>query len=154
MIHAERLTAEMSGDFVVFLIGMRINRPWKVHKWWPVASAMPRMLAELAAKPEIGFLHGQSWFGRTILMVQYWRSTEALFAYARDREAAHLPAWAAFNKAVGTNGDVGIWHETYAIGPGRYETIYANMPAFGLGQAGTLVPATGKRLAAAERLKG
>ncbi len=149
----QRLTANLDGDFVVFLIGMRINRLWKIHKWWPVAQAMPRMLTELAAKPEFGFLGGQAWFGRTIIMVQYWRSTEALFAYAKDREAAHLPAWAAFNRAVGTNGDVGIWHETYSISPGQYETVYVNMPAFGLGAAGELVPAMGRRMSAAERIQ-
>ena len=27
-----RMTAEIEGDFVVFLIGMRINKPWKIHK--------------------------------------------------------------------------------------------------------------------------
>jgi hypothetical protein len=32
MIHIDRLSAEMDGEFVVFLIGMRINRMWKVHK--------------------------------------------------------------------------------------------------------------------------
>ncbi len=42
-----RMTAEVEGDFVVFLIGMRINKPWKVHKWLPVFLAMPRMLKEL-----------------------------------------------------------------------------------------------------------
>ena len=28
----KRVTAELEGDFVVFLIGIRINKPWKVHK--------------------------------------------------------------------------------------------------------------------------
>jgi hypothetical protein len=153
MIRAERLTADLSGDFVVFLIGMRINKPWKVHKWWPVASAMPRMLSELARKPELGFLNGHFWFGRTIICVQYWRSSDALMAYAKNRDGQHLPAWTAFNRAVGTNGDVGIWHETYEVSAGRYETVYANMPAFGLGRAGQLLPATGRRAAAGDRLK-
>ena len=40
----ERMTAEIEGDFVVFLIGMRINKPWKIHKWLPVFLAMPKML--------------------------------------------------------------------------------------------------------------
>ena len=30
---AGRLTGQIDGDFVVFLIGMRINKPWKPHKW-------------------------------------------------------------------------------------------------------------------------
>ena len=32
MIHKKRLTASLDGDFVVFLIGMRINKPWQIHK--------------------------------------------------------------------------------------------------------------------------
>ena len=43
MIHAERMTARMDGDFVVFMIGMRINRPWMIHKIIPVFAAMPKM---------------------------------------------------------------------------------------------------------------
>jgi hypothetical protein len=43
-VYRGRYTAEMPDDFVVFLIGMRLNRPWKVHKWFPVFLAMPRML--------------------------------------------------------------------------------------------------------------
>ena len=49
-------------------------------------------------------------------------------------------------------GSVGIWHETYAIRAGAYENVYVNMPAFGMGQAGTLKPATGRRATAAGRL--
>ena len=31
----QRMTAEMDGEFVVFLIGLRISKPWKIHKWLP-----------------------------------------------------------------------------------------------------------------------
>lgn len=86
-------------------------------------------------------------------MLQYWRPTEQLLAYATHQDAEHLPAWRAFNKAVGTQGDVGIWHETYAISPGRFENIYVNMPPFGLGKAGVLLPATGHRATAHDRLR-
>lgn len=44
-----------------------------------------------------------------------------------------------------SNGDMGIWHESYRIAPGQYEAIYGSMPAFGLGQVGRLVPASGRR---------
>lgn len=104
-------------------------------------------------KPDSGLLGYEMWFGRTIILVQYWRSTEQLMSYATNRDAAHLPAWKAFNKAVGTNGDVGIWHETYVVSPGSYESIYVNMPVFGLGKAGALMPAAGKRQSAAGRLR-
>jgi GH15 family glucan-1,4-alpha-glucosidase len=153
MIHQKRLTAQIEGDFVVFLIGMRINQPLKVHKWWPVAAAMPRMLTELYRQPELGFIHGEAWFSRTIIMVQYWRSMDQLLAYAKNRQGQHLPAWQAFNKATGTDGSVGIWHETYAVAPGTYESVYVNMPPFGLGRAGTLHEAVGRRESAKDRLR-
>ncbi|MDX2235314.1 MAG: DUF4188 domain-containing protein [Hyphomonadaceae bacterium] len=150
---AERMTATVDGDFVVFLIGMRMNRPWKVWRWAPVAAAMPRMLIELGRRPELGLLHARTFFGfPNIFVVQYWRSFEHLHRYATDATLAHLPAWKAFNKAIASNGDVGIWHETYAIAAGRYETVYNNMPPWGLGAAGAMAPATGGRKSARERL--
>jgi hypothetical protein len=57
VIDRDRLTAKIDGEFVVFLIGMRINKPLLPHKWMPVAAAMPRMPRELYAHPEMGFLH-------------------------------------------------------------------------------------------------
>jgi len=152
MIHRERLVANVEGSFVVFLIGMRINVLWKFHKWWPVARAMPRMLKELQRQPELGMLGGEMWGGRTTILVQYWRSADHLFAYARRREAEHLPAWREFNRAIGTAGDVGVWHETYVISPGGYENIYVNMPPFGLGKVGTLLPASAGLQSAEARL--
>lgn len=152
MIRSERLTAAIEGDFVVFLIGMRINRPLKAHKWLPVIRAMPRMIEELYRQPELGFMHAEMWFSRTTIMVQYWRSMEQLLTYAKNKNAEHLPAWQAFNKTVGTDGTVGIWHETYAASLGTYENVYINMPDFGLGKAGTLQSATGGRQSAAGRL--
>jgi len=153
MIRPARLTATLEGDFVVFLIGMRINSPWRVHKWLPVVTAMGRMIDELYGHPDMGFLHAESWFGRTPISVQYWRSMDHLLAYAKNRDAQHLPAWRAFNKAVGTDGTVGIWHETYAASPGSYENIYVNMPAFGLGKVGTLCEASAGRQSAEGRLR-
>src|ERR1700722_19957485 len=88
-----RYTAKMEGEFIVFLIGMRINQLWAMHKWLPVAKAMPRMLRELFRKPELGMLEARTFVsGRVIMVVQYWRSFEQLHAYAHARDAAHLPA--------------------------------------------------------------
>jgi hypothetical protein len=148
----ERMCAEVEGEVVVFLIGMRINKLWKIHKWLPVALAMPRMLRELEQKPELGLMGYHNWFGRTIIVVQYWRSVDQLMAYAKDRNSVHLPAWAAFNRAIGKSGDVGVWHETYRTRPGDYETIYVNMPPFGLGKATKSVPAVGRKESAAARI--
>ncbi len=57
-IRSERLAARLDGGFVVFLIGMRINKPLPVRRWWPVA--MPRMIRELHAHAELGFMHADS----------------------------------------------------------------------------------------------
>ena len=35
-----RYSATIDGDFVAFLIGMRVNRPWKLYKWLPVLFAI------------------------------------------------------------------------------------------------------------------
>jgi hypothetical protein len=144
MLHTGRLRADMQGEFVVFLIGMRFNHWWKVHRWLPVMLSMPRMLKELTASKDSGLLSLEVWFGKTTVMVQYWESKEKLFACATDKQAEHLPAWKAFNQRIGANGDVGLWHETYVVAPGTYENVYVNMPAFGLGKAGTLRPASGR----------
>jgi hypothetical protein len=149
-INAQRLTVEMDGDFVVFLIGMRINKPWKMHKWLPVFLAMPKMLKELSQRPESGFL---GYTMGLISITQYWRSFEHLEAYARSKELSHWPAWVDFNKRIGgSRGDVGIWHETYRIQAGQYEAVYSGMPAMGLGKVGRLVPASGARETARGRL--
>ncbi len=148
-INKQRFTADVDGDFVVFLIGMRMNKPWKVHKWLPVALAMPRMLRELRAAPESGFLGAEMFFG---IIVQYWRSFEQLEAYARKPDAKHFPAWVRFNKRVGQSGDVGIWHETYQVSEGAYECVYNNVPLFALAKATKSVPALGYRETAAGRM--
>lgn len=139
------MTADIDGDFVVFLIGMRVNSWWKVHRWLPVARAMPPMLRSLFRQPELGFLGGHSWIGpRGTLMVQYWRSVEQLEAFAKDPAFPHQPAWREFNRRVRATGDVGVWHETYLVRARGWETIYANLPRFGLAAAGGHVPVAAK----------
>ena len=152
MLNTARMTAQIDGDFAVFLIGMRINNPLLIHKWLPVARAMPRMLKELYAHPEHGLMSHEMWFSRTIILVQYWRSLDALLTYAKAKNAEHLPAWKAFNQSIGTDGSVGIWHETYLVHPNNYENIYVNMPPFGLGKAGTLTEAKSGLQSASGRL--
>jgi hypothetical protein len=149
---SRRVTAKIDGDFVVFLIGVRINRPWKVHKWLPVVRAMPRMIRELEARPESGFLGCINTLG---VIVQYWRSFEHLEAYARDQSQLHWPAWLAFNKSVGSSrGDVGIWHETYRVREGEYECVYSGMPPYGLAKASATVDALGPLESARGRIGG
>lgn len=151
-IVAARMTAQIEDEVVVFLIGIRINRIWKLHKWPPVARAMPRMLRELGSDPDSGFLGFHQWLGNPTIALQYWRSFEHLERYAKDAARSHRTAWAAFNRAVASSGDIGIWHETYRVRPGDFECINSNMPLLGLAKATRAVPAEGQRQSADERI--
>lgn len=130
-----RYTASSDADVTVFLIGMRLNKPWQINRWWPVFVAMPRMIRHLATTPEAGMLGFDMWVGRTTLMLSYWRSPEHLQRFAADTEAPHLAPWRRYMKEIASSGDVGIYHETYGTHPGEREMVYANMPAFGLAKA-------------------
>ena len=143
-----RHSARIEGDFVLLLIGMRINKPWKLNRWLPVFTAMAKMTRELSRDPESGFLGARS---GVRMSVQYWRSFEHLERFARDPGASHLPAWRAFNQLVGGSGDVGVWHETYRVRAGEYEAVYANMPRVGLASAAEHLP-VGSTSTAARRL--
>ncbi|GAB7030779.1 DUF4188 domain-containing protein [Streptomyces sp. NPDC021749] len=149
-----RMTADGGGEVVVFLVGMRINNWRAVRSWLPVFRAMPGMIKELARDPERGMLGYRFLPGlRNFAVLQYWESKEKLLAYASDQGGAHRPAWAAFNRrARAGRRHVGIWHETYAVPAGSYESIYANMPPHGLGAARGVVPVARRGERAAERL--
>jgi len=152
-VRAGRFAAKIDGDFVIFLIGMRVNKPWLIHKWLPVARAMPPMLAELMRNKDLGLLHAETCIsGLTLTTIQYWKSFEQLHAYAHARDKEHLPAWAAFNRKVGGNGSVGVYHETYSVRAGEYEAVYVNMPPTGLAKAGEMVPAVGRMQSAMSRM--
>jgi len=147
------MTAEVDGEFVVFRIGMRVNTLWRVHEWLPVFVAMPKMLAELEADPDSGLLGYDRKLGiRNHEFVQYWRSFRDLREYALDSSARHAPAIEWSNEQMHESHSVGIWHETYLVQEGGYETVYNNMPPTGLGKAGDLRPATERRRTAAGRL--
>ena len=152
-IHAGRYTAETNEPFVVFLIGMRINNLWAIRKWWPVMMAMNPMMQRLNQDPEQGFLGGFTAVqSRGPVMVQYWRSFDDLERFARHPSEPHREAWKRFNQAVGSDGTVGIWHETYQVNPGQFESVYGNMPVFGLAGATKHIPAVGRRHTARGRL--
>ncbi len=146
------LTHEHDGPLVVFLIGMRINRWWRPDLWLPVFAAMPTMLAELSRDPGSGLLGYRLTFGAGgPLVVQYWDSHDKLYAYAGAPQAAHRPAWTAFNRRARRHpGGVGIWHETYLVD--RAQSRYVQMPAAGLAAATRAVPVGRHGERAVERL--
>jgi Domain of unknown function (DUF4188) len=141
----------LGDEVVVFIVGMRINKPLKVRQWWIVFSAMPRMMMYLKRHPEKGMLaYRQSVF--PFFFVQYWRSFEDLERFARNTDDPHLEPLRRFNQKISNTGDVGIWHETYRVKTSDIESIYGNMPLQGLGAAATVVPVGHGKESAAVRL--
>jgi len=149
-----RVHADRDDDVVVFLIGMRINAFWKVHRWLPIFLVAPRMVRELRRDPDSGLLGNWGFLSppRGVGFVQYWDSFEDLQAYARDSDHLHLDAWAEYNEE--TDGSVGIWHETYRVE--SHESVYNHHPLHGLAAADgtTLTEATGQDRSAAGRIDG
>ncbi len=159
----DRVTHGHQGELAIFLIGMRVNRWWRVDQWLPAAAAMPKMIRELyAAKAaaergqgrDPGFLgHRLLIGGRGPTVVQYWRTVGDIYSYAASADREHRPAWTAFNaRARRSPGAVGIWHETYAVPAGGHESIYVAMPPTGLAAATAVVPVASRGETARERL--
>jgi hypothetical protein len=142
-IRRGRFTAEIDGDFVVFLIGTRLNKPWlAVQSFADLGGrrrGMQRMLEELTTQPEKGLLGYRMGFS---VIVQYWRSFEHLEAFARDPGDLHRPTWLEWYRRD-RQGRTGIWHETYLVRSGEYEAIYSDVPEAGLAAAGRAVPLHG-----------
>jgi hypothetical protein len=147
-----RWTAEIDGDFVVFIIGARINsklRALQALLDLGGRRSMNHMLKYLTEHSEKGLL-GYENAGFTV--IQYWRSFEHLEAFAKDKDDPHLAVWRTYWKRVGKQSRTGIWHETYLVRAGEYEAIYGNMPPHGLGKAANLVPLA-ETSSARQRLK-
>ncbi len=135
-----RMTAEIEGDFVVFLIGAAFNS--KLHLLRSFIDlggrrGMRHMLDHLVEHPEKGLLAYEMGLPT---IVQYWRSFDHLEAFAKDKDDPHLEVWRNYWRRVGRSDRTGIWHETFLVRDGEYEAVYGNTPARGLGKAGRLVP--------------
>lgn len=149
-----RWTAELDGDFVVFLIGAMVHDPAMAPEATRLILAMTDMLDDLEADPSKGLLgytrHGEP--GRGVI-VQYWRSFDHLESYARDPGARHAPVWREWNRlASDDRNGAGIWHETFKVAAGGYEAIYQNMPMIGLQRAGRPLTVTDARDSARARI--
>ena len=116
---------------------------------------MPRLLKELADQADAGLLAPPRiyWSGRNFMVIQYWRSVEALGAYARDGSLGHAAVWRNFNRAGAATADVGLYHESYSVPAANMESLYANMPVSGLAQATAWAPrARRQRSRSADRM--
>ena len=147
-----RFAAQSDKPIVLFLIGMRINNFFALGDIAFMSRTMPAMLRELSEKKDSGLLWYRQHLSPPYISVQqYWESFDKLVAYAHDKTGVHFPMWAEFNKRITKSKNIGIWHETYLVEPGKYECIYGNMPLFGLAAASEQVKAEGRLAAARSR---
>ncbi len=145
-----RTTVVGDRDIVVFIIGARINKWWLLPLAIPILSRMQAMRRELLNDPSSGLLAVQPLgLGGE---VQYWQSLEHLLIYADARNKEHRPTAKRFFQKIFKNEAAGVWHETYVVPKGHYESLYINMPATGLGKIAAPVPATGRLTTAQGRL--
>lgn len=110
-VAGRRMTVEIDGDFVVFLIGARFDMLHLARSLVDLGGrrGMKHMLDYLVARPEKGLLAYQLGIPT---IVQYWRSFEQLEAFAKDRDDPHLDLWRKYWRRVGRTDRTGIWHET------------------------------------------
>lgn len=157
----DRVTHAYEGPLAVFLIGVRVHKPWRLGVVRPVLAAMPRMLVELeknkaaAARGDeesLGFLAGRSAVnGLGTTTIQWWRSVDDIYAYANAPSMAHRPAWLAFHRAARRDPSaVTIWHETYAVSAA--ESLYAGPAPSGLADVAGAVPVGRRGETARERI--
>lgn len=142
-----RITAQMSMQieepFIMLILGIRVNDFRLFWKWIPTALYSLPMLYTLIRHRAAGFLGGQAtYFWPGIGLIQYWRTFEDLERFARSKEHPHFGAWRWYNKAIGTKGSVGLWHEVFLVKPLCHETVYENMPLFGMAAATKPIPVT------------
>src|SRR3954454_15190569 len=85
-VMVERVTHAYEGPLAVFLIGLRVHKPWRVGVVGTAVRAVARMIAELernkaaAARGEVeslGYLGSRSTVhGLGTTMIQWWRSVD------------------------------------------------------------------------------
>jgi len=130
--HSAAHAAEVDGDFVVFLIGTRINKPWKIGSGARWVRAMRLMLKELDANPDLGCL------GHTFGCQSSCSIGAASITLKRYAKVARSPAPASLATIQQDCEPVarhrGHLHETFGSAPVLYETVLFRHAAIWLGQ--------------------
>jgi hypothetical protein len=130
-------------DVVVFLIGTRCNHPLGILApgMKDLGGYFPKMVEDLEAHAEeFGFLGMTSWLNTSqrtshseLMQVGYFKTVEGLHAFAHSEY--HRAAWSWWNKHTKQYPHLSIFHETYHVPKGHWETIYVNYHTSGLASA-------------------
>ncbi|RKU49054.1 hypothetical protein DL546_001956 [Coniochaeta pulveracea] len=128
---------------VVFHLGFRSNHPLGpfapgIKELGKHFSAMMDSLVAEADK--YGLVGHSAWRAaeranhNSTMVVFYFRNVEALNAFAHD--PIHRAGWDWYHSYLKRTGHthIGIYHETFSVNAGHYETIYENMPPMLLGR--------------------
>ncbi len=159
----DRVTHAYDGPLAVFLIGLRVHKPWKRRIVQQAGTAMPRMIIELeqnkaaAERGEaehLGYLGSRSTVHlMATTMIQYWRSVEDIYAYAGSADHAHRPAWLEFYRLAGADPSaVTIWHETFSLAEHGAESLYSGPKPLGLAALAGTVPVRRRGETARQRM--
>lgn len=146
-----RVTHAYDGPLALFLIGLRIHKPWHLRTARAAALPMQGMIVELEANraaadrgeaEDLGYLASRTTVGLTgVTMIQWWRSVEDIYAYANAGDRRHRPAWVEFYRVAKERPDVAtLWHETYDLTGRGVESAYAGPKPFGLASLAGVVP--------------
>ena len=127
-------------DIVVFLIGTRSNHPMGMFA--PGVKDINEYFGQMAKDldkhaDEFGFLGMTSWLNSSnrktnneIMQVCYFRSVEGLHKFAHSEY--HRKGWDWWNKNFKSFPYMSIYHETYHVPKGNWESIYVNSHVSGL----------------------
>ena len=131
-----KYTSKPEESFVLFIFGMKINNPFFFWLWLPFNFIFLKMVRRLRKYKDAGMLNAHLfWFWGGVGVIQYWKSFDHLEKFARDKADMHMPNEKRYKKYIGKSGILGVWHETYLVDQDKFETMYFNMPMWGLSKA-------------------
>ena len=127
-----------NADVVVFLIGVRINHPLGMLAPGFRELNMAGMVKDLEDhSEEYDFLGMTNWLNASdrttnseIMQVCYFRSNEGLQKFAHAE--IHRTNWDHWNRTSKKNPHLSIYHETYHVPKGHWESIYINSHVSGI----------------------
>ncbi|OJD14209.1 hypothetical protein AJ78_05423 [Emergomyces pasteurianus Ep9510] len=131
-----------ASSLVVFLIGSKCNHPLGAFDpvYRKVSDYFAAMVRELQADAEVSGLLGATPFignseatANQAMSVMYFRDLESLHKYAHG--PFHMKAVKYWGQIVKNTPHVSIYHETYVVPKGQWETIYGNSKPTGLSAA-------------------